>query len=172
MKQYEIKEVNYWKGETFSYIVNLDEETFNKIKSLFEDEDFEGECYIIECNLTEKQVNIINQYSDNKYMDRIQFAELEKNFLDNPDFPYKGNGLILKQNYEKSLLEAQTQPSCLGVVKRSAAVDILDSDIATIEALHDLLLDSHDGYKLDFITLKKARELTAKMYAALYPKQG
>lgn len=57
-----------------------------------------------------------------------------------------------------------SQPSCLG----SASVDIVDSDIATIEALHDLLLDA--GYQLDFVTLKRARELTAKMYAALYPR--
>lgn len=57
------------------------------------------------------------------------------------------------------------------LVIRSASVDILDSDIATVEALHDLLLDAH-GYQLDFITLKRARELTAKMYSALYPYQG
>lgn len=56
-------------------------------------------------------------------------------------------------------------------IMRSASVDIVDSDIATIEALHDLLLDAH-GYKLDFITLKRARELTAKMYSALYQLQG
>lgn len=56
-------------------------------------------------------------------------------------------------------------------VSRSALVSIVDSDIATIEALHDLLLDAH-GYSLDFITLKKARELTAKMYNALYPKSA
>jgi len=49
--------------------------------------------------------------------------------------------------------------------RRSVSVDIVDSDIATIEALHDLLLDAH-GYSLDFITLKRARELTAKMYKA------
>jgi len=55
----------------------------------------------------------------------------------------------------------------IGRVVRSADVNIVDSDIATIEALHDLLLDAH-GYSLDFITLKKARELTAKMYKALY----
>lgn len=73
-------------------------------------------------------------------------------------------------NTEKTSLELQNQPSCLGGVMRSASVDIIDSDIATIEALHDLLLDAH-GYQLDFITLKRARELTAKMYAALYPKQ-
>lgn len=50
-------------------------------------------------------------------------------------------------------------------VRRSVSVDIVDSDIATIEALHDLLLDAH-GYSLDFITLKRARALTAKMYKA------
>ena len=55
----------------------------------------------------------------------------------------------------------------IGRVVRSADVNIVDSDIATIEALHDLLLDAH-GYSLDFRTLKKARELTAKMYKALY----
>ena len=52
-------------------------------------------------------------------------------------------------------------------VVRSVSVQMADSDIATIEALHDLLLDAH-GYSLDFITLKKARELTAKIYKALY----
>ena len=55
----------------------------------------------------------------------------------------------------------------IGVVVRSADVNIVDSDIATIEALHDLLLDAH-GYSLDFVTLKRARELTAKMYKAIY----
>jgi hypothetical protein len=40
--------------------------------------------------------------------------------------------------------------------------EIVDSDIATIEALHDLLLDAH-GYSPDFITLKRARELVVKM---------
>jgi len=53
----------------------------------------------------------------------------------------------------------------IGGVVRSVDVNIVDSDIATIEALHDLLLDAH-GYSLDFITLKRARELTKKMYDA------
>lgn len=44
-------------------------------------------------------------------------------------------------------------------------VEIKDRDIATIEALHDLLLDTH-GYSLNCITLKRARELTGKMYKA------
>lgn len=51
-------------------------------------------------------------------------------------------------------------------VVRSAKVTIVHSDIATVEALHDLLLDVHD-YSLDFITLKKARKLIEKMYYAL-----
>ena len=64
--------------------------------------------------------------------------------------------------------EVSEKKQCdIHVVVRSAGVNIVDSDIATIEALHDLLLDAH-GYSLDFIRLKKARELTAKMYKALY----
>lgn len=45
-------------------------------------------------------------------------------------------------------------------------MQIKDSDIATVEALHDLLYDNH-GYKLDHYTLTKARELTSKMYKAI-----
>ena len=50
-------------------------------------------------------------------------------------------------------------------VKRTAMCEITEFDIATIEALHDLLLDNC-GYSLDFITLKNSRELTNKMYKA------
>jgi hypothetical protein len=64
-------------------------------------------------------------------------------------------------------LEDKDKALHIGGVVRSADVNIVDSDIATIEALHDLLLDAH-GYSLDFVTLKRARELTAKMYKALY----
>jgi len=48
--------------------------------------------------------------------------------------------------------------------KDSAYVEIRDSDIATVEALHDLLLDN--GYTLNHPTLKRARLLTQKMYMA------
>jgi len=71
----------------------------------------------------------------------------------------------MKQGTEVS--EITDKALNIGGVVRSADVNIVDSDIATIEALHDLLLDAH-GYSLDFRTLKKARELTAKMYKALY----
>jgi len=63
--------------------------------------------------------------------------------------------------------EIETKQCTIPSVVRSADVNIVDSDIATIEALHDLLLDAH-GYSLDFITLKRARKLTAKMYKSLY----
>jgi hypothetical protein len=59
----------------------------------------------------------------------------------------------------------ETEQCTIPVVRRSVSVEIEDRDIATIEALHDLLLDAH-GYSLDFITLKRARELAAKMYNA------
>ena len=66
-----------------------------------------------------------------------------------------------KQNLDKQ----QNGNDFIADVRRSVSVDIVDSDIATIEALHDLLLDAH-GYSLGSITLKRARELTAKMYNA------
>jgi len=47
-----------------------------------------------------------------------------------------------------------------------ALVEIKDKDIATIEALHDLLLDKH-GYDLNHVTLKRARKLSFKMYSAM-----
>ena len=50
--------------------------------------------------------------------------------------------------------------------KKQRIMDIVDRDIATIEALHDLLLDAH-GYSLSFWALKRARKLTAKMYKVL-----
>ena len=68
---------------------------------------------------------------------------------------------------ENKLSNEKKGNGALANVGRSVSVEIQDRDIATIEALHDLLLDAH-GYSLDFRTLKKARELTAKMYKALY----
>ena len=66
---------------------------------------------------------------------------------------------------ENKVLNGNKGNGVLTNVGRSVSVEIEDRDIATIEALHDLLLDAH-GYSLDFITLKRARELTAKMYKA------
>ena len=50
--------------------------------------------------------------------------------------------------------------------KKQRKMYIVDRDIATIEALHDLLLDAH-GYSLSFWALERARKLTAKMYKVL-----
>ena len=77
--------------------------------------------------------------------------------------------MITREEYLKAVetIKQYKKQLRIGGVVRSADVNIVDSDIATIEALHDLLLDAH-GYSLDFITLKKVRELTAKMYKALY----
>lgn len=65
---------------------------------------------------------------------------------------------------ENKVLNKEKSNGVLANGGRSVSVEIKDRDIATIEVLHDLLLDH--GYSLDFITLKRARELTAKMYKA------
>ena len=57
----------------------------------------------------------------------------------------------------------------LPIEKNEALIVIKDSDIATIEALHDLLID-RGGIKTDFPTLLDARRLTLAMYTALYPE--
>ena len=80
---------------------------------------------------------------------------------------YKTKNIMTAKEHSEDLAKRREEAKALhrGSVVRSADVNIVDSDIATIEALHDLLLDAH-GYSLDFITLKRARELTKKMYDA------
>lgn len=53
--------------------------------------------------------------------------------------------------------------------KRKASVEIQDADIATIEAMHDLLLDH--GHKMNSRALTESRALAKRMYAALEEKQ-
>ena len=49
------------------------------------------------------------------------------------------------------------------LTERLDDITILDSDIAIIEALHDLLLD-REGYPLKHPTLRRSRELTGKLH--------
>jgi hypothetical protein len=51
----------------------------------------------------------------------------------------------------------------------SGIVNISAYDIATIEALHDILLDHH-GYHIDNPTMVRARALASKMYHSLNNK--
>jgi hypothetical protein len=102
-------------------------------------------------------------------MKLITPQEYIDDLYDGIDFPIDRNKFELigklMTDYAKYYHRQQVKSVDLADVRRSVSVNIVDSDIATIEALHDLLLDAH-GYSLDFITLKRARELTAKMYKA------
>ena len=51
-------------------------------------------------------------------------------------------------------------------MKEKASIEITDRDIATIEALHDSLLD-RGIFDLNKKPMKLSRELTKRMYAAL-----
>ena len=66
---------------------------------------------------------------------------------------------------EKKILTTVVTSTGEKKVKRSALVEIEDRDIATIEALRDILLGSH-GYSLNFPPMKNAGELIIKMYEA------
>jgi regulator of sirC expression with transglutaminase-like and TPR domain len=87
--------------------------------------------------------------------------------LNEPNYPAeKAERLAHKESFEdENLQDDESNLLDAQVRRREVSVMITDFDIATIEALHDLLLDKH-GYTLDHITLTNARKLTAKMYEA------
>jgi hypothetical protein len=70
---------------------------------------------------------------------------------------------------KKALLAGNLKPNkMINIEKKKVAVFIDDSDVATIEALHDMLLDHELSF--ESITLKRARALTLRMYRELYPE--
>jgi hypothetical protein len=76
MKQVTITERNQWEGETFSYILNLDDETILEFKNGLKDN---SNVKIEEdTNYTKEQIKELNNRSNNSYMDRYQFVEFEK----------------------------------------------------------------------------------------------
>ena len=82
MKQVTITERNQWEGETFSYILNLDDETILEFKNGLKDS---PNVKIEEdTNYTKEQVKELNNRSNNSYMSRFQFVEFEK-----PNYDFK-----------------------------------------------------------------------------------
>lgn len=94
-KQITVTEENDWEGETFSYILEVDEKMLSKIKEGLKDVD----CIEIEENTshTKEDVKKYNKISSNSYADRFQFCKIEKlpkgKFKWYDDVFYKGKGL-------------------------------------------------------------------------------
>lgn len=95
MKQVTITERNEWEGETFSYILNLDDETILEFKKGLQDH---SNVKIEEnTNYTKELVENLNNGSNNNYMDRFQFVVFEKPNYDfdwYEDIVYKAVGFI------------------------------------------------------------------------------
>lgn len=76
MKQITITEKNKWEGETFSYILYLDDETIlefkNGLKNTSNVKIEENTAYTVEL------VDELNKKSNNSYMDRFQFVKFIK----------------------------------------------------------------------------------------------
>lgn len=53
-------------------------------------------------------------------------------------------------------------------VSKKVFIEVDDNDVATIEVLHDLLLENN--YKYEHFALKRARKLIEKIYKELYNK--
>ena len=72
---------------------------------------------------------------------------------------------ILEQfKYGNYSIEDATNELCV-LFNEAGKVSIMDRDIATIEALHDTLLDK--GCSLNDRRLRESRELTHRMYESL-----
>ena len=83
--QITITENNIWEGESFSYIIEVDEKEVEKIESFLRR--IRGKIpatYKVERNttFTKEKVEILNKQSKNCYMDRYGFYELPEN----PDY--------------------------------------------------------------------------------------
>lgn len=81
MKQVTITEDNEWEGETFSYILDLDDESIKEFKKGLEDRD--NVKIEIDTTFTKEQVELLNNRSSNEYMDRYQFVTFDK-----PDYDF------------------------------------------------------------------------------------
>lgn len=83
----------------------------------------------------------------------------------------KSNDAFLKSSFswetteESSLYWGHLYSEYIGLTSENSE-QITDSDIATIEALNDLLINAH-GYSTEFKTLKQTRQLTDKMHRIL-----
>lgn len=76
MKQITITERNDWEGETFSYILNLnDEEILDFKNGLKNNSNVKIE---EDTNFTKDQIKELNNKSSNNYMWRYQFVEFKK----------------------------------------------------------------------------------------------
>lgn len=96
--QVTITEINEWEGETFSYILDVNEDILSQLKEGLKSSDV----VTIEENttFTTDDVDNTNSTSSNSYMDRIGFYEIRntdfKKFDDfefYEDLIYKGVGL-------------------------------------------------------------------------------
>ncbi len=92
--QITVTDHNDWEGEDFSFVLEVDEETANKIKAA---EDEEGTLEVeLHTSHTQKDIDKINRRSRNGYMDRIGFYSLQTpsgEFDWYEDVFYKGVGL-------------------------------------------------------------------------------
>jgi hypothetical protein len=100
-KQYEITEISIEEGETFGFVVYLTKDQYSKIKENFKriNEEIEDEVFtIVRSEHTHETISAVNRYTNNHYLDRINFYKLNENinldYFEYEEFPSCGNGLV------------------------------------------------------------------------------
>lgn len=71
--QVTVTEKNNWEGETFGYILEVEQETLDLLSKSFEDNKF---VTVEETNHTPEDVEKINAHSRNTYMKRLGYYSL------------------------------------------------------------------------------------------------
>lgn len=98
-KQYTITHKCDYEGESFSFVVYLTANEYGIIKDVIDkikDKNIEDEFYLEETSLSVKDIDLINKYSTNTYMNRIGWYGVDFNNLhvEGNNIPfYKGRSL-------------------------------------------------------------------------------
>ena len=107
-KQITVKEKNSWEGETFNYVIIVDEAEKKEIIDKCERYG-NGELSVSETNYTNDAIKKMDNASSNGYMDFIAPYKLGENSLTNwtefGDCFYKGNGLTKLKVLEEKIKE-------------------------------------------------------------------
>lgn len=93
MIQIRVIEHNDWEGETFSYILQVTPEQAEEIDMLIQTLDEEFWEVEINTSYTPEQVEMLNNHSQNDYMDYINFYTIPEGAQIDEDMFYKGAGL-------------------------------------------------------------------------------
>lgn len=94
MIQVTVTENNDWEGETFLYVLQVNQEKAQEISEYFSREEFQEDWFVeLNTDYTPEKVELLNEHSDNTYMDYIGFYKIPEGREISDELFYKAAGL-------------------------------------------------------------------------------